>query len=158
MANELLEKHRGEVEKILAKYPQRRSAMLPLLWLVQEKAGWIVPERVQDVADLAGASPTEVMECVTFYTMYHQAPPGKYHIRVCTTLPCALRGAEGLSECLQKKLNVEAGAGPTKDGKWSLENVECLGACINAPMMLINDREHYRLNRAKVDEILDGLK
>jgi NADH-quinone oxidoreductase E subunit len=157
MANELLEKHRDKVEKIIAKYPQRRSAMLPLLWLVQEENGWVVPERVHDVAELTGTSPTEVMECVTFYTMYHQAKPGKHHIRVCTTICCALRGGEGLSEYLQKKLDVKPGAGPSKDGKWSLENVECLGACVNAPMMLINDREHYFLNRKSVDEILAGL-
>jgi NADH-quinone oxidoreductase E subunit len=157
MANQLLEQHREKVETILAKYPSRRSAMLPLLWLVQEEHGWVVPDRVQDVAELAGSTATEVMECVTFYTMFHQQPVGKHHIRVCTTLPCALCGAEGLSQYLQEKLKVEAG-GVSADGQWSLENVECLGACINAPMMLVNDREYYRLTRKKVDGILAGLQ
>jgi len=157
MANALLDKHRAKVETILAKYPERRSAMLPLLWLVQEDAGWVVPDRVHDVAELVGSTPTEVMECVTFYTMFHQSPPGKHHIRVCGTVPCALCGAAGLANYLSEKLKVDVG-GVSDDGEWSLEVVECLGACVNAPMMLINDREHYSLTRAKVDSIIAGLK
>jgi len=158
MANKLLTQHRDKVQAILGRYPQRRSAMLPLLWFVQEQHGWVVPEYIHDIAELVGSSPTEVMECVTFYTMFHQAPPGKYHVRVCTTLPCALCGAEGLRDYLEEKLGVEAGGDRSADGKWSLEAVECLGACINAPMMLINDREHYRLDRKQVDAILATCK
>jgi len=158
MANVLLQEHRSRVETLLASYPEKRATLLPLLWLVQEAYGYIAPERIQDVADIAAVTPTEVMECVTFYTMYHQAPVGKYHIRVCTTLPCALCGAEGLSEYLEEKLGIEANGEPSEDGVWSLENVECLGACINAPMMLVNDREYYHLTRAKVDALLGELK
>jgi NADH-quinone oxidoreductase E subunit len=158
MANQLLEEHRDRIETLLASYPEQQATLLPLLWIVQETYGYIEPDSIADVAEIADVTPTEVMECVTFYTMYHQEPVGKYHIRVCTTLPCALSGGEGLSEYLQEKLGIKADKGVSDDGLWSLENVECLGACIEAPMMLINDREYYQLTRAKVDDIVTELK
>ena len=158
MANVLLEQHAARVQALIDSYPDRRATLLPLLWLVQETHGYIHPDRIRDVAEIAHVTPTEVMECVTFYTMYHQEPVGKYHIRVCTTLPCALCGGEGLSEYLQEKLGISADKVPSPDGLWSLENVECLGACISAPMMLVNDREYYKLTRAKVDAIIEELK
>ena len=146
-------------QETIAKYPsgKQASAVIPLLWRAQEQhAGWLPEPAIRYVGDMLDMPYIRVYEIATFYTMFHQQPVGKYHVRVCTTLPCALCGAEGLSEYLQDKLKVEVG-GVSDDGMWSLENVECLGACINAPMMLVNDREYYRLNRKQVDDVLAGM-
>jgi NADH-quinone oxidoreductase subunit E len=153
----LAERKSAQIEAIMGKYPVRRSGVMDLLWLVQEEEGWISPESMAEVAEVCGIQPSEVMEMVTFYTMYHRQPVGRFVLGVCATLPCALCGAEGLLDYLKEKL----GAGleeRTPDGVFTLRRVECLGACSEAPLMLVNKKLATRLTRAKVDQILQSCR
>jgi NADH-quinone oxidoreductase E subunit len=150
----------GEREALVqmaARYPRRRSVVIPALWAVQRKVGHIPYEAEEEVAAIAGMTAAQVREIVTFYSMFRQQPGGRYLISVCGTIACALCGAEGLVDYLKEKLGIAAGE-TTDDGLFTLEVVECLGACSWAPVMLINDRLHVRLKRAKVDEILETLR
>ena len=147
----------GEAAKILAKYDQKRAAMLPLLHLAQEKIGIVTPEAEQWVSKWTQVPVVHVHEVVTFYSMFHQKPVGRHHIRFCTTTSCVLRGGEKILEHLKKKLNVD-NHGTTPDGRFSLEEAECLCACEKAPMMQVGDEYHCDLTEKKVDQILDGLK
>ena len=147
----------GEAQKILAKYDQKRAAMLPLLHLAQDKTGQVTPEVEQWVSRWTEVPAVHVHEVVTFYSMYHQKPVGRHHIRFCTTTSCVLRGGEKILEHLKKKLNID-NHGTTRDGKFSLEEAECLCACEQAPMMQVGDDYHCDLTEKKVDEILDKLK
>jgi len=144
------------VDAIVAKYPQPKAALLPVLWEVQKHKGWVDPESETWVAGRLKVSPAHVHGCVTFYTMYKQRPMGKYHIQVCTTLPCMLRGSDELVDHLKRKLGIDEGE-VTPDGKFSLVRVECLGSCGTAPMFQLNDDFHEDLTLDKVDELLDGL-
>lgn len=139
--NRLLEKYEHEVQAILTKYPpeQKRSAVMPLLYLaqrdaVQETGRLYVSETVmQEVADLLDLDPTEVASIVGFYTLYYDHPTSRYRIQVCTDLPCALRGADHFLEQLCKRLNIKPGE-TTSDGIITVEPVMCLAACDKAPM------------------------
>jgi len=146
----------SKVDRIVAKYPETSGALLPVLWEVQRTKGWIDQEAEQWVAERLGLTPSHVHGPVTFYTMYKQRPTGKYHIQVCTTLSCMLRGSDDLVEYLEQKLGIKVGE-TTPDGKFSLVQVECLGSCGTAPMFQLNDEFHEDLTREKVDEILDKL-
>jgi NADH-quinone oxidoreductase E subunit len=147
----------SEAEKIVAKYDQKRAAMLPLLHLGQEKAGYVTPEVEQWVSKWTDVPVVHVHEVVTFYTMYHQKPAGRHHIRFCATTSCVLRGSEKILDHLKNKLNIQ-NHGVTRDGKFSLEEAECLCACEMAPMMQVGDEYFGDLTEKKVDQILDGLK
>lgn len=138
-------------------YPQKRAALLPALWLVQEQIGWISPEAMEVLAGLLDLTPAFVYETATFYTMYNKKPIGKHHIQVCNSVCCCLRGSEQTVSYLQKKLGVEVGES-TSDGRFHLSCVECLGSCGTAPMMQINDDYHENLDEKKIDEILEKLK
>ena len=144
------------VDTIVARYPEAKAALLPVLWEVQKRKGWVDPEAEAWVADRLGTSAAHVHGAVTFYTMYKQRPMGKYHIQVCTTLSCMLRGSDELVDHLKKKLRIEEGQ-TTQDGKFSLVRVECLGSCGTAPMFQLNDDYHEDLTLQKVDRLLDGL-
>ena len=144
------------VDSIVAKYQEPQAALLPVLWELQKHKGWIAPECEAWAAERLGVSPAHVHGVVTFYTMYRQKPMGKYHIQVCTTLSCMLRGSDELIEHLKQKLGIEVGE-TTSDGRFSLVRVECLGSCGTAPMFQLNDDYHEDLTLAKVDELLDGL-
>lgn len=146
-----------KIEKLAEKYEDRGSLVLPLLWMVQREQGWVSPEGMEDVARLTGRTMTQIKEVVSFYTMYFQKPVGKYVIGACRTLPCALCGAEGLMEYLEKKLGIGLFE-TTEDKKFTLIEYECLGACSEAPLMLVNETLHTKLTRAKVDEIIDNLE
>jgi len=145
-----------KVETIVARYPHPKAAMLPVLWEVQQAGGWVSSEAEAWVARRLGVSPAHVHGCVTFYTMYKQRPLGKYHIQLCTTLSCMLRGSDDLLEHLKQKLGIELGQ-TTLDGKFSLVRVECLGSCGTAPMFQLNDDYHEDLTIEKVDALLDSL-
>ena len=145
-----------KVDEIVARYPQARAALLPVLWEIQRKHGWIDLPAEEWVGRRLGVSASHVHGTVTFYTMFKQRPTGKYHIQVCTTLSCMLRGSDEMVEHIQKKLGVERG-GTTPDGKFSLVCVECLGSCGTAPMLQLNDDYHENLNPEAVDRLLDGL-
>ncbi len=124
-----------EVEKILAKYPpeQKRSAVMPLLYLAQREEGYVNRQAMRDIAAMVDITETEVASLIGFYTLYHDAPEGKLRIQVCTDLPCALRGADQFLADLCDKLEIEPG-GTTADGMITVEPVMCLAACDKAPM------------------------
>ena len=131
--------------------------MLPVLYLAQREFGYIGPEAIDYVAQLMGQAPARVLGVVSFYTMFNMKPIGRHHIQVCRTLPCALGGAERVTEFLSEKLGIKPGQ-TTEDGRFTLSEVECLASCGTAPMMQINDDYYENLTEAKIDEILDRLK
>jgi len=136
--NELAEKYRDEIDRMLAKYPpeRKRSAVMPLLHLAQRERGFLTRRSVQEVAELLELSTTEVASIVGFYTLYHDEPGGRYHIQVCTDLSCALKGAEDFLRDLCAGLGVGVGE-TTGDGMVTIEEVACLAACHRAPMMQV---------------------
>lgn len=141
------------IAEIISTYPDRRSAVMPALYLVQEEKGSITEDGVAWVSSKVGLSTVHVMEVATFYTMYYKKPVGKYHVQVCRTLSCALRGAANITEFLEQKLGVSAHE-VTKDGQWSFEEVECLGSCGTAPMCQINDLYVENLTVEKLDALM----
>lgn len=144
-------------EETVARYPKKEAAMLPVLYLAQQEFGYIGAEAIEYVAKLMGQAPARVQSVVTFYTMYNQKPVGRHHIQVCRTLPCALRGAERVTEYLTKKLGIKPGQ-TTEDKRFTLSEVECLASCGTAPMMQVNDDYYENLTEEKIDQILDGMK
>ncbi|MFH1830762.1 MAG: NAD(P)H-dependent oxidoreductase subunit E [Pseudomonadota bacterium] len=144
-------------EKLLSVYPLPRASILPLLWLVQEQEGWMPPEAVDLVADMAGVTPAEVHEVISFYTLFNAKELAMHHIQVCTGLCCRLRNADEIVGHIRSKLGIAAGEA-TPDGRFYLSTVECLGSCGTAPVMRIGDEYYEDLNKEKVDEILDKLK
>ncbi|MEO5349192.1 MAG: NADH-quinone oxidoreductase subunit NuoE [Magnetococcus sp. YQC-3] len=148
-----------QAEVIFKRYPadRRESAVMPLLHLAQrEFGGWLSQEAMDYVADFVGMAPMRVYEVATFYTMYNLKPVGKYHVQVCTNISCWLCASDGVVRALQDKLRLPLG-GSSEDGRFTLSEVECLGACVNAPMMQINDDYYENLTPAKVSEIIDQL-
>jgi NADH-quinone oxidoreductase subunit E len=144
------------VDVLVARYPQPRAALLPILWEIQHERGWIDVESEQWAGKRVGLSGAHVHGVVTFYTMYKQRPSGRHHIQVCTTLSCMLRGSDELLEHLKNKLGIDLGQ-VTADGKFSLQRVECLGSCGTAPMLQLNDDYHEDLTLERVDVLLDSL-
>lgn len=140
-------------DEIIKQYPQKRSAVMPLLYIAQEHTKHITQSAVDWVALQLEMPPVQVWEVATFYTMYYKKPVGQYHVQVCRTLPCALRGARKVSEYFHHKLGVKPGE-VTKDGMWSFEEVECLGSCGTAPMCQINDVFFENLTDEKLDQIV----
>jgi len=145
-----------EVEKIKSKYPTEQSALMGVLWLAQKKFGWFSDEVIAYVANLLHLPPAHVQGVVHFYTMYYKKPMGKYHIQVCTNVSCMLRGGENIWHHLQEKLGI-GHMERTQDGKFSLEEVECMGACGGAPMIAINEEYYENITVEKVDNLIDSL-
>lgn len=146
-----------DFEVTIARYPKKEAAMLPVLYMAQQEFGHLGPEAIEYVAKLMDQPPARVQGVVSFYTMYNMKPIGRHHIQVCRTLPCALRGAENVTDLLKQKLGIEPGQ-TTADGRFTLSEVECLASCGTAPMMQINDTYYENLTEAKINEILDGMK
>jgi NADH-quinone oxidoreductase subunit E len=142
----LKDNYTQEIEGILAKYPpdQKRSAVMPLLFLAQREYGSLSPEVITEVSDLLGLESTEVASLVGFYTLYHDREGGKYRIQVCTDLPCALRGAQAFADELCDKLDIGMGE-TTPDGQITIEEVKCLAACDRAPIFQLQEPNgiHY---------------
>ncbi len=157
MSPEFSEQTKKKIEEILSRYPKKDAAILPLLHLTQREFGCISEEEERLVAQILGIKPLKVREVVSFYTLIHRQPVGKYHIQVCTNISCSLMGAEKLIDYLKEKLGIEPGQ-TTPDKKFTLTTVECLGACEQAPSMMINFDYHGNLDKKKIDEILDELK
>ena len=134
----LAEKYAQEIQAILEKYPpeRRRSAVMPLLYLAQRDKMFVNREDMAEIGQILGISPTEVASIVGFYSLYYDQPKGKYHIQVCTDLPCALRGADRFLQELCARLNIQPG-GTTPDGLITVEAVMCLAACDKAPMFQV---------------------
>lgn len=154
----LSEKAKDEIRRIAQQYPQRSSAIMPALYVAQrECGGWIPPEAMQDVAEVLQVPPVDVGAVATFYTMFEKRPPGRYLIHVCTNLSCLLCGAEDLLGYLQEKLGIRPGE-TTPDGKFTLLEQECLGACTHAPVIQVNYRFHENMTREKIDQLLAALE
>jgi NADH-quinone oxidoreductase E subunit len=151
------EAERGQIEEIVGRYPTRRSAMLPVLWMAQKKWGWLNFDVMRQVADVLEQPPSEVYAVASFYTMLKKAPTGQYLLQVCHTLPCAMRGADALVALLEDKLGIACGE-TTEDGLFTLMRVECLASCGTAPMMQVNDDFFELLDETRVDAILDGIR
>ncbi len=148
---------RKKIDEVVARYPKKEAALLPVLHLVQNEVGCISPLEEQFVAGLLGLRPMRVREVVSFYTMFSSRPLGRYHIQVCSNLSCTLLGAGTLLDYLKEKLGIGVGK-TTADNKFTLSTVECLGACELAPCMMVNFDYYGEMDKAKVDEILDSLK
>lgn len=157
MVKNLSEVAEKRLVEIIGKYPEKRSAIMPALYIAQEELGFISEEAVNWVATRLGLPPIQVMEIATFYTMYFKTPVGKYHVQVCRTLSCALCGAKSLTEYLSKRLGIVPGQ-VTPDGFWSLEEVECLGSCGTAPMCQINDVFFENLSVDDLARVLDRIE
>ena len=146
----------AEVDELISHYPVKRAASLMVLHAIQAQFGWISPEAVQWTAKKLELQPINVFEILTFYPMLRQEPMGKYQIKVCRTLSCALGGAYELREHFCKKFGLDAhkhGAQTTPDGKFTVEFVECLASCGTAPVMMVNDDFYEGVSHAKADEI-----
>ena len=134
----LASKYAAEIEAILAKYPpeERRSAVMPLLYLAQRERMYVDRDTMREIGEILGISTTEVASIVGFYSLYYDEPAGRYHIQVCTDLPCALRGADQFMEELCERLGIQPGE-TTQDGLITIEEVMCLAACDKAPMFQV---------------------
>jgi NADH-quinone oxidoreductase subunit E len=154
MERMLAEKYAERIEKAFAKYPDKRSAVMPLLYIAQEEYGWVSPQAIDEVASLCDLDPTQVKSIAGFYTMYSEKPKGKYWLHVCTDLACALRGADEFYEALKTYLGAEDGE-MTEDGLFTIEHVMCLGACDRAPMMQCNFRFYENLDIDKAKALID---
>ena len=147
----------AEMDRQIAKFPVKRSALLPLMFIVQrERDGYLDPPGVAFLADKLDIRITDVWEVATFYSMIHIEPIGKYHIQVCRTLSCKIMGADKITAHCAKRLGIKPG-GTTADKRFSLSEVECLGSCGTAPMFQIGFDYHENLTIEKVDQILDSL-
>ena len=150
------EDNQKKVEQILKKYPVKKPAVMPLLWLAQEQNGWISGEVMIEVANILEMTKEEVLGIVTFYTMYFQKPMGKNHIQVCTNVSCMLRGGYEIFDKVKEKLGIN-NMEVTDDKQFSLEEVECMGSCGTAPMIAVNEDYYENLTLDKVDVILKSL-
>ena len=141
----------------IAKYPPERkqSAIIPLMWLVQKQEGWVSEPSIQAMAKLLEMPPIRVLEVATFYTMFHLAPVGKHHFQLCGTTPCMLRGAEDLKKVCKSRIGEKHAV--SADGMFSWEEVECVGACVNAPVIAIDDYYHEDLTPDALEALMDKL-
>lgn len=146
-----------KLEELKKRYPTNKALTLPALWLAQEQFGWISEDIMRYIADLIHVPYNHVYSVASFYTMYNKKPVGKYHIQICTNISCQLMGSENIIQYLCKKLEINLG-NTTSDGKFTLSEVECLGACGGAPAMQINDEYYEKLTPEKIDKILLNLK
>ena len=147
----------AEIERHLAKYPVKRSAILPLMFVVQRERGYLDPPGVAYLADRLGVRITDIWEVATFYSMINTEPVGRYHLQVCKTLSCKIMGAGRVTARCAERLGIKPGE-TTRDGMFSLSEVECLGSCGTAPMMQVGFDYYENLTDEKVDEIIDKCK
>ena len=145
-----------DIDALLGKYPTKQAALLPVLWIVQGRVGWVPREAVDAVAERLGLTSAFVDGVLTFYTMYNLDPVGKYDLQFCTSISCHLNGADELLAHCEKKLGVHAGE-TTADGKFTITEVECIAGCDRAPSMQVNDRYHEPMTPEKLDALLADL-
>lgn len=159
MAVELSPETKKACEEIIRRYPEdkKEAAILPLLHLAQREWGYIPLDGIRYIADMLQMPHARAAGVMSFYPMFHKAPVGKYVIYVCSTLSCALCGAEAVVDHLKDKLRIDVGE-TTEDGRFTLAKVECIAACDGAPAILINEKLYRHVTREKLDEILDGLE
>lgn len=147
-----------KIEEIITHYERKQSALLPVLWMVQEKNGWISKESILEVADLLDLPAEHIFGVVTFYTMFNDKPKGKFHLQVCTNVSCMLRGGMELYQYISDKLGLK-NKETTEDGMFTIEEVECLGSCGTAPMMQVNNEDYYEnLTKEKIDKLIEHFR
>ena len=154
------EESKSRFAREVAKYPvdQKQSAVMACLAIAQQELGYVSQEVERDIADYLGMSPMAVHEVTTFYNMYNQRPVGKFKLNVCTNLPCQLRDGVNTLKYLESKLGISMGQ-TTADGMFTLQQSECLGACADSPVMLVNDRSMCSfMTPEKLDQLVDGLR
>lgn len=142
---------------IIARYPRKRSATIPLCHLAQEQDGYLTEDAMEHVAELVGAEPAEVSGVASFYEMFKMHPVGSHLVGVCTNIACMLLGGEELLEHCSKKLGVKPG-GTTEDGVFTLEETECLAACTEAPMLQVNYRYFHKISHEEFDQLVDDIR
>jgi NADH-quinone oxidoreductase E subunit len=149
----------AEIEALAARYPDRLAATLPALYIAQKEFGFVSLSAMRDVARVLAVPEGHVYGVATFYTMFHKRPAGKYHLQVCTNLSCALNGAAALLERVAEKTGVKPGEGPSEDGLWSVEEVECLASCGSGPCLQVNEDVYDEyVDEAKLEAILEGCR
>ena len=149
-----------KIDREIAKYPadQKQSAVMAALAIAQDEAGWLTPEVMQDVATYLGMPAIAVQEVATFYAMYILKPTGKHKITICTNLPCALSGGEAAANYLKEKLGIDF-LGTTSDGAFTLQEGECMGACGDSPVLLVNNKRMCsHMSNEKIDALVEELK
>lgn len=153
----IAEKYAEEIEGILARFPHKKSAVLPLMHLAQQEYGYMSDAAMREVADILDLDPTHILSLAGFYSLFHEEPTGKYVLEICNDLACALRGADDFVEIVCRKLDVPVG-GTTEDGLFTVQTAMCLGACDRAPMLQYNLKFAEYLNEEKFDELVAYLR
>jgi NADH-quinone oxidoreductase subunit E len=147
----------GVAAEIISRYPRPKSALIPLLHLAQEQDGYVADDAMEHIAELVGVTPAEVLGTASFYEMFKREPVGDYVVNVCTNISCLLLGGEELLHHLEHRLSIKAGSS-TPDGKFTLEDVECIAACTEAPCLQINYRYFHKVSHDDVDQLIDDLR
>lgn len=143
--------------EILGRYPIKKSALIPLLHLAQEQDGWVADDAMEHIAELVGVTPAEVVGTCSFYEMFKREPVGRYVVNICTNISCQLLGGEELLEHAEESLGIKAG-GTTPDGLFTIEDVECIAACTEAPCLQVNYRYRNKVTSADFDQLVDDLR
>jgi NADH-quinone oxidoreductase E subunit len=156
MSVEFSPETKAKFERALARYPQKRAAIMPTLWMAQKEFGHLSLDALEYVAGLLDLSPAFVASVASFYTMYYKKPMGAHHVQVCTNLSCALVGSDRILACVKERLGIDVGE-TTADGVFSLDEVECLASCGTGPMMQIDDDYWEDLTPDRTLEILERL-
>lgn len=146
----------GKIEEYKSKYPQPKAAIMPVLWMAQTKWGWLSDDVMRYVGEVLDLPTAHVMGVATFYTMYFKKPMGSHHLQVCTNVSCMLKGGDDIFENVKKKYGIGHNE-TTADGKISIEEVECMGACGGAPMIAINEDFHENVTFEQVETLLASL-
>jgi NADH-quinone oxidoreductase subunit E len=142
---------------IIARYPRPKSALIPLLHLAQEQDGYVADDAMEHIAELIGITPAEVLGTCSFYEMFKREPVGEYLVNVCTNIACLLLGGEELLHHLEGRLGIKSGS-TTADGKFTIEDVECIAACTEAPCLQVNYRYFYKLSTDDADALIEDLR
>jgi NADH-quinone oxidoreductase subunit E len=153
----LTEENLKKAEEIRKRYPASQAALLPILWIAQEQEGWISEEMMRYIGKLLDLPYGHILGVVTFYTMYHSKKLGKYHIEVCTNVSCLLRGSDKILQTIEHRCGAKPGQ-TSADGKWTVSEVECMGACGGAPMLAIGQEYYENLTPEKTEQLLSSLK
>jgi NADH-quinone oxidoreductase subunit E len=148
---------REKIEALFDRYPEKRGALLPAIYLVQAENGWVSQDQAKELAALFEIPAVQVWEVLSFYNMFYTVPQGRHHVHVCTNLPCSLRGARSMLKELEAHLGIPAGA-TTDDGRITLGHEECLGSCGTAPVLRVDDAYHENLDAAQAKQLVDQLE
>lgn len=143
--------------EIISRYPRPKSALIPLLHLAQEQDGYVADDAMEHIAELIGVTPAEVLGTCSFYEMFKREPVGKYLVNVCTNISCMLLGGEELLHHLEERLGIKSGS-TTPDGMFTIEDVECIAACTEAPCLQVNYRYHYKVSLEQADQLIEDIR